>query len=332
MSESGFITGRGSWRRLLEGLGPFVGLIFVFTLFVLISPPEFHALYNLKTILTQTVIIGIGALGMTFIIISGGIDLSVGSIVALAGVTIAVLMKAVVGGEDVGLGLTLLASLAGVGLCALVGLVNGALIAYLRIAPFIVTLGMMQIVRGLTKGMANQTTVVTGHNWLGQLMTVEPQIDVWYSVAPGVWLMLVLAVMAMVVLKSTVFGRYVVALGSNEATARLCGIKVARMKMFIYAVGGALTGVAGVMQFSNLNLGDPTAAGGMELDIIAAVVIGGGSLSGGEGSALGSIIGAIIMAIMRNGCTLVGIPNYVQNIVIGTIIIVAVGLDRLKHM
>lgn len=331
MSDVDVKSTRLSWKRLLEGLGPFVGLIFVYILFFSIAPPEFHSIYNIKTILTQTVIIGIGALGMTFIIIGGGIDLSVGSMVALATVAIAVLMKAAVGGADVGLGLTLLAGLAGVIVCALVGLVNGALIAYLRIAPFIVTLGMMQIARGLAKGIADQTTVVPGHNGLGELMIVEPKIDVWYSVAPGVWLMLVLTVISMVVLKYTVFGRYVAALGSNEATARLCGINVKRMKIWIYTVGGALTGVAGVMQFSNLNLGDPTAAVGMELDIIAAVVIGGGSLTGGEGSALGSIVGAVIMAILRNGCTLVGIPNYVQNIVIGAIIIVAVGLDRLKH-
>jgi ribose/xylose/arabinose/galactoside ABC-type transport system permease subunit len=198
-------------------------------------------------------------------------------------------------------------------------------------ASFIVTLGMMQIARGVAKGIAQQTTVNTPDNWLNGLMVVEPSPGCWYSVAPAVWIMLVLLGLMFVVLRYTVFGRYIFAIGSNESTARLCGIRVGLQRVAIYAACGLLTGVAGVMQFSNLTLGDPTAANGMELDIIAAVVIGGGSLSGGEGSAVGSIVGALIMAILRNGCTLVGIPNYVQNIVIGVIIIVAVGIDRLKH-
>jgi len=143
--------------------------------------------------------------------------------------------------------------------------------------------------------------------------------------------MLFLLAVMFVVLKFTVFGRHVFAIGSNEATARLCGINVALKLIWVFALCGAMTGVASVMQFSNLTVGDPTAAVGMELDIIAAVVIGGGSLSGGEGSVVGSLVGALIMAILRNGCNLVGIPNYVQNIVIGTIIIAAVAVDRLKH-
>jgi ribose transport system permease protein len=188
----------------------------------------------------------------------------------------------------------------------------------------------MQIVRGLAKGMADQTTVSAPENPLNGLMVVEPTADAWWSFAPALWILLALSIFLWALLRYTVFGRYVKAIGSNENTARLCGIRVDLHRVFIYGLGGAFAGVASVMQFSNLTLGDPTAAGGMELDVIAAVVIGGGSLSGGKGSVAGSLTGALLMAVLRNGCNLVGIPNYVQNIVIGAIIIAAVGMDRLR--
>jgi ribose/xylose/arabinose/galactoside ABC-type transport system permease subunit len=268
---------------------------------------------------------------MTFVIISGGIDLSVGSLIALGTVVTALVLRTAGLDQDVGCWLPILACLAAIGACALCGFISGAIVSYLRIVPFIVTLGMMQITRGAAKGLAGQTTVNAPSNWLEGMMVVEPQVGVWYSVAPGLWLMLIILVLMSTLLKRTTFGRYVCALGSNEATARLCGINVSIQRIWVYTLCGALTGCASVMQYANLTLGDPTAAVGMELDIIAAVVIGGGSLSGGEGSVAGSLVGAIIMAILRNGCVLVGIPNYVQNIVIGTIIIVAVGIDQLRH-
>jgi len=305
-------------------------LALVYMVFLVIAPAAFHSLYNTKTLLTQAVIYGIGSLGMTVIIISGGIDLSVGSQVALGTVATALVLKSA-GDSTLGPDLVLLAALAAVAVCALCGMVNGLLVSGLRIVPFIVTLGTMQVVRGLAKGLADQTTVNPPDNPLNNLMLVEPQSGVWYSVAPGLWVLLLLAILLWAVLKYTVFGRHVFAIGSNEATARLCGIRVGLLRVCIYALGGALTGVASVMQFSNLTLGDPTAAGGMELDIIAAVVIGGGSLSGGEGGVAGSLIGAFLMAVLRNGCNLVGIPNYVQNIVVGAIIILAVSLDRLRQ-
>ena len=334
--------------KFLTVFGPLIGLVFVYCLFIGFAPKEFHSLYNTKTILTQTVIVAIGALGMTIIIISAGIDLSAGSLIALATVGTALILRA--GGENpmwttlvesefepgvmeaqMGLMLPFLAVLAGIAVCAIAGMLNGLMVSYMKIVPFIVTLGMMQIARGVAKGLAGSRTVIAPDNWINSLMEIEPVPDKMLSIAPGVWLMLFLLVLVWGILKYTAFGRYVYAIGSNEATARLCGIKVNFHRVWIYVIGGALTGVAGVMQFSNLTLGDPTAAVGMELDIIAAVVIGGGSLSGGEGSAVGSVIGALIMAILRNGCNLIGIPNYVQNIVIGVIIISAVGLDRLRH-
>lgn len=314
----------------LSAFGPVLGLVLVYGVFFVIGPDSFHSAYNTKTFLTQAVIYGIGALGMTFVIVSGGIDLSVGSLIALGTVTIGLVLRAW-GGEEVGVTLPIIAAAAGILACALCGLFSGAIISGFRIVPFIVTLGMMQIARGVAKGAADQTTVNAPSTWLNDLMVVEPTVDAWYSIAPGVWFMVILLVVSTIILRRTRFGRYVFALGSNEATARLCGINVSLQRIWVYTLCGAFTGIASVMQFANLTLGDPTAAVGMELDIIAAVVIGGGSLSGGEGSATGSIIGAIIMAILRNGCNLVGIPNYVQNIVIGTIIILAVGIDRLKH-
>jgi len=318
------------FEKVFTVFGPFLGLIFVYVIFFFVAPSSFHALYNTKTFLTQAVIIGIGALGMTAVIISGGIDLSVGSLIALGTVVTATVLRTW-GGTETGFWLPLGAAFAAVVVCGLCGFLNGLIVSALRIVPFIATLGMMQIARGVAKGIAKQTTVNAPPNWLNGLMVVEPRIGVWYSVAPGVWLMLGLLAVMFVVLKFTVFGRHVFAIGSNEATARLCGINVALKRVWVFALCGALAGVASVMQFSNLTLGDPTAAVGMELDVIAAVVIGGGSLSGGEGSVIGSIVGALIMAILRNGCNLVGVPNYVQNIVIGTIIIAAVGVDQIKR-
>jgi ribose/xylose/arabinose/galactoside ABC-type transport system permease subunit len=320
-------------RRLssfLNAFGPLIGLVFVYLVFLAVAPASFHTLYNTKTFVTQAVIYGIGALGMTFVIISGGIDLSVGSLIALGTVVTALVIRKL-GGETPGLLVPLVGALAGIAVCGLCGLLNGVLIAGLRIVPFIVTLGTMQIARGVAKGLAGSTTVNPSANWLNDLMLVEPQAGVWYSLAPGVWIMLGLTVLTSGLLLLTVFGRRVYALGSNEAAARLCGVRVGLMRLWVYGLGGLFAGVAAVMQFSNLTLGDPTAAIGMELDIIAAVVIGGGSLSGGEGRAAGSIVGALLMALLRNGCNLVGIPNYVQNIVVGAIIIAAVGLDRVKH-
>ena len=310
----------------LRLLAPYLGLAFTFLLFMALGPASFHGGYNLKTILTQSVIIGIGALGMTMVIISGGIDLSVGSLIALS----TVLMARILSGyaEPVPAWLPWAAGTAAIAIGAAGGLCNGFLSARMRIVPFIVTLGTMQIFRGGAKWLAKEQTVMAPATGLNSLMDVDPTPS-WLLFAPGVWVLVVLTVAVAIVLRYTVFGRHAYALGSNEATARLCGIPVERRRMLIYAVGGAFAGMAGIMQFANLTLGDPTAAEGMELDIIAAVVIGGGSLRGGEGRAAGSLIGAVLMAVLRNGCNMAGIPNYLQNSVVGIIIIGAMGLDRL---
>lgn len=265
---------------------------------------------------------------MTFIIVSGGIDLSVGSLIALATVIVAKVMAS--GPNNPGVLWPIVAILAACAVCALCGCINGVISASMRIVPFIVTLGMMQIARGIAKWLAHQQTVIAPESWLNYTMNVIPH-PTWLQLAYGVWILLLLTGIVAVILRYTVFGRYVFALGSNEATARLCGVNVITHRIYIYTLGGLFAGIAGVAQYANLTVGDPTAAMGMELDIIAAVVIGGGSLRGGEGSAAGTLIGALIMAVLRNGCNLIGIPGYTQNIVIGSVIIGAVALDRLKH-
>ncbi|MGD0782363.1 MAG: ABC transporter permease [Candidatus Aminicenantales bacterium] len=305
-------------------LAPFLGLILVIALFSVLPDvgPRFLRLSNLKAVATQSVIVALGALGMTLIIISGGIDLSAASNIALSSVIAAYAANA---------GLPpLLAVILGVLTGALIGLVNGLLITRLRLVPFIITLGMMGIARGLAKWIARNQKIDAPLTWINELMAKSPSPS-WLLLAPGVWLMIVLAVVMAVVLRSTVFGRHAFAIGSNESTARLCGVRVNAAKVAIYAVGGVFCGLSGVMEFSRLTVGDPTVAVGLELDIIAAVVIGGGSLSGGEGSILGSMIGVFIMSFLRNGCTMMGWPNYIQEIIIGAIIVAAVSLDQIRH-
>jgi ribose transport system permease protein len=308
------------WRWFAR-LGPFVGLAVVILIFVVLmdSPGRFLSPFNLRIVLAQTVIVAIGAIGMTMLIISGGIDLSVGSVIALTGVVTAINLSA---GRA-----PLVAVAAGVVVGGLIGIVNGLAITRLKVVPFIATLGMLGIARGLAKWLAGQQTVNVPDTWVNGLLVTFPDPS-WLLLAPGIWLTLVLAVAAAIVLRNTIFGRRVFAIGSNEAAARACGISTNKLKVWIYALAGLLFGLAGVMQMSRLRQGDPTVAAGTELDVIAAVVIGGGSLSGGEGSILGSMVGALIMAFLRNGCQQMGWANYVQEIIIGIIIVIAVALDR----
>ncbi|MDW8345184.1 MAG: ABC transporter permease [Verrucomicrobiae bacterium] len=309
--------------RWVGRLGPVIGLVVVYGLFALIAPESFTTVRNLETIARQTAIVGMAALGMTLIIVMGGIDLSVGSTVALSTVVVAGWLQA--GGSPWG------AMVAGVAAGGLVGAVNGVVITRLRVVPFIVTLGSLLVVRGVAKGLAREQKIDAPASWLEELLAVLPDEQRWMVVPPGVWLMLALAVVVAVGLRFTRFGKHTIAIGSNEATARLCGVAVERVKTLVYTVGGAFAGLAGVLQFSRLTVGDPTVALGLELDVIAAVVIGGGSLAGGEGSVWGSLVGALIMTVIRSGCSQMGLPNWVQEIVTGGIIVAAVALDRLRH-
>ncbi len=321
--------------------GPFLGLVLITVLFAVMTRQSglFLTADNWRTIAVQTVIVATAALGMTVIMIAGGIDLSVGSTVALVTVCMAVFIKKV----DPSLPDSIrawklvlpVALILGVGLGGLCGAINGTLIAGLRVVPFIITLGSYQVFRGLATWLASSTTVyVPGEvkpDWFRQIMAIEPEPR-WLQVAPGVWVLMGLSVLLAMGLRYSLWGRYAYAIGSNEATARLCGINVPGMKILIYSLGGLLTGLAGVFQFAYLGaVGDPTTAGGLELQVIAAVVIGGGSLSGGEGTVLGTLIGCLIMSVLHNGCVHAGIPNASQDIMIGIIIVVAVTLDRLRR-
>jgi len=311
-------------QKALNILGPFIGLILVIALFALIPEVQgrFLRFANLKSVATQSVIVALGALGMTLIIISGGIDLSAASNIALSSVITAYAINAGVP--------PFAAVVLGVFTGGAVGLANGALVTRLRLIPFIVTLGMMGIARGAAKWIAGNQKIDAPMTWVNELMAKSPRPS-WLLLAPGVWVVILFAVVLAVVLKYTVFGRHVFAIGSNEATARLCGIRTNRVKVLVYSLSGLFCGLSGVMEFSRLTVGDPTVAVGLELDIIAAVVIGGGSLNGGEGSILGTMVGVLIMSFLRNGCTMMGWPNYIQEIIIGAIIVLAVTLDRLRH-
>ena len=308
--------------RLLERIGPVIGLVFVSAVFGLLVGSHFFRGANLELIARQTAIVCTAALGMTMVIVSNGIDLSVGSVVSLTTVVIALCLRA-----DYSPGV---AALAGIAAAALCGTISGVLITGLRVIPFIVTLGMMILVRGAAKGLADERRIEAPTTWLNDLLRT---LDTgrWIIVPVGIWIVVVLAVLIAGVLRYTRFGRHVFSIGSNERTARLCGVAVERTKIAIYTVSAALTGVAGLLLFSRLSVGDPTAAIGLELDVIAAVIIGGGSLAGGRGTVMGTMLGATTMAVIQTGSAQRGFPNWVQQIVTGVIIVLAVALDRWRE-
>ena len=308
----------------MNRFGLFLAILAIYLLFVFIAPPSFSTTRNLETIARQTVIVGIAAIGMTFVIISGGIDLSVGSIVALSSVILAFFLHNYNFSP-------LPAAISAIIIGGIFGLFSGILITRLNVVPFIVTLGMMLLCRGTAKGLAGEQKINAPYTWLNEILASLPPEKIWLILSPGVWVFIFLAVIFAFILRYTVFGRASVAIGSNEMTARLCGIAVERTKIYIYTLSAIFASIAGVMQFSRLTVGDPTVAVGLELDVIAAVVIGGASLAGGQGSIWGSLIGALIMTIIRSGCTQMGLENWVQEIVTGAIIIIAVALDRLRH-
>jgi len=300
------------WQRLL----PFLTLIALFV-GLIIATPNFFTSTNLSSVVRQTAVINIMALGMTMVIITGGIDLSVGSILALAGCLGTMTMTS---GFPVPVGIAV-----GIVVGCLAGLLNGALTTRLRINPFIVTLGTLLIIRGfaliLTNGMPVQN-VPKGFSFLGE-----------GSVAGVPFVLLILLAVAAVVhviLEHTKLGRYAFAIGSNPDAAFYAGIPVKFHTTVIYGICGMLTGLAGMIESSRLMTGQPTAGQGYELPAIAAVVIGGGSLRGGEGSVVGTLIGAFIMGLLSNGCDLLGIQPFVQQATIGAVIILAVSVDELR--
>ena len=315
---------RRDWSAWLNRFGPFAGLVAVVLFFALVAPESFRSGRNLETIARQSVMVGIAALGATVVIIAGGIDLSIGSSVALVTVVIGVLIKDAHWPP-------LAAASAGVLTGVACGALNGLLITRLRVVPFIVTLGTLLVFRGAALGIAREEKVTPPATWLNELVRQPGEHYRWMILAPGVWLMLGLAVAVAGLLRYTRVGRHIFAVGSNEQAARLCGVPVDRVKLIVYSLGGLFAGLSGLAYFSYLTGGDPSEAQGHELRVIAAVVIGGGSLSGGEGSVLGALVGTLIMQTIDSGCSQMDLRNWVQMIVTGVIIVVAVALDRLRH-
>ncbi len=326
------------FSRLLSILGPLFALIAVVVVFavadsIFSESSTFLSIPSLQLVGAQNVKIGIAALGMTMIIILGGIDLSVGTAAALCGCLAAMVLD-----MGYGIGSAIVVAIAGGMLC---GLMNGALISLLRLVPFIITLGAMTIFLGLGKFIATDGGTLrppTGSipEWLYTMVTIRPD-PTWlaYPLLPnfswGVWLMLGLSVVVAIVLHCTVFGRHIFAIGSNEATARLCGVPVQRTKILVYTIAGFFVGLAGLVDLAFIGEGDASAGMGVELKVIAAVVIGGGSLSGGRGSVLGTLCGVFTMGAINHGCTSLGLENQVEDILVGLIIVAAVYIDRLRN-
>ncbi len=301
---------------MIERLLPFVTLVVLFVALAIASP-HFLTSTNLASVARQTAVINIMSLGMTIIIITGGIDLSAGAMLAMSGVLGAMAMKS---GMSVPAGI-----LIGVLTGLFWGFVNGFLTTRLRIAPFIVTLGAFGVIRGLT-------LILTGG------LPVHPMPPGFAFLGAGallgapfvVWVVLLCALATHFTLEHTRLGRYAFAIGSNPEAAVYAGVPVAFHTTAVYALGGLLTGLAGMIEASRLMTGQPTAGNGYELQAIAAVVIGGGSLHGGEGSVIGTLIGALIMGLLSNGSDLLGISPYLQQAIIGAVIILAVTVDELR--
>lgn len=301
---------------MIQRLLPFLTLIVLFA-GLSIASPNFLTAINLSSVIRQTAVINVMALGMTMIIVAGGIDLSVGSVLAFGGLMGTMALEK---GMSIPVGV-LIGIIGG----TFWGFVNGMLITRLRINPFIVTLGTLGIVRGITLIVSNGLPVhniPAGFAYLGE--------GTLAGVPFVLWILLVCAVAVHFILEHTKLGRYAFAIGSNVDAAYYAGIPVAFHTVAVYSIGGALTGLAGMIEASRLMTGQPTAGQGYELQAIAAVVIGGGSLRGGEGTVVGTLIGAFIMGLLSNGSDLLGISPYLQQAIIGAVIILAVTFDEIR--
>ena len=305
-------------KSSLQKLGPFIGLLLIVVIISVMSP-SFLTLNNLFNVLRQVSINALIAFGMTFVILTGGIDLSVGSILALTGAVTAGMMS---GGMD-----PILAMLLGVLLGVLLGAINGLIIAKGKVAPFIATLATMTIFRGLTL-VYTEGRPISG---LGDSFTFQMLGKGYiFGIPVPVITMAISFAVLYFILKKTTFGRRVYAIGGNEEASRLSGINVDRVKIYVYSLAGGLTAIASLILTSRLNSAQPTAGNMFELDAIAAVVLGGTSLTGGRGWIVGTLIGALIIGVLNNGLNLIGVSSFFQQVVKGAVILIAVLLDRKK--
>jgi ribose transport system permease protein len=288
--------------------------------------PDFLKMSNLLGVANQTAIYAIIAIGMTMVIITAGIDLSVGSLVALASVCSAMIIRDWGGGLNASLGLVIFAGFAGISVCALAGAFNGFMITAFRVPPFIVSLGMMMMASGLSFKLSEGRSIPelpTSFFWLGRGQTA--------GIPHPILLMIILYVIAHVVMSRMVLGRYIYAIGGNEEAARLSGVPVKRVLIAVYTICGALAGLGGIVLTSQLSAGDPKFGLMYELEVIAAVVVGGTSLMGGQGKIFGTLIGAFIIAVIKNGMNLTDVDPFNQKIVLGAVLMTAVLLDTLKR-
>ncbi|MBR4717261.1 MAG: ABC transporter permease [Lentisphaeria bacterium] len=319
-------------NRFAKQLLPFCSLIFIISLCTFLEPDNFLSTQNMLNVLCRSSINGIMAAGMTYIIITGGIDLSVGSMLAVCGMIGAASMLYFSGGTwaDISSGsyihLKLGAMIAGTLVCVLAGAVcgfaNGMLITKLKLAPFIVTLGTMSIFRGISYIMnAGKPFAVSDYSWLdtGRVAGIPSSVILLVIVMVAFWFLL----------KHTRFGRYTYAIGSNVQTAFHAGINVNKTLVWIYTLTGALVGLASMITVARASTAQPTAGISLELDIVAACIIGGCAPSGGRGTMMGTVIGTLLISFLRNGLTLLDISTNVQLVVIGLIIIVAVTADQI---
>lgn len=319
-------------KKLLWQLGPLVAL-FVIMLFFSIADSVwgegyFMSARNLRVISSSAALIAVPAFGMTLIIISGGIDLSAGTALTLSGTALALCLK---DGDPIMNALILM-----VGVGCVCGLANGVMISATKVVPFIVTLGTMTIFLGIGQIVSSESTVYAPKenipDWLSLCYTggdnskyLIPKIPTSVVIAAA------LGIGVATMMRYTVFGRNVFAVGSSESTARLCGINVPFTVISVYTIAGFFVAVGGLLYFADVKNGNPSDGTGKELEIIAAVVLGGGSLSGGRGSIFGTMVGALIITAIRSGCSQLSIPNTYTHIIIGCIIIVAVIVDQLRH-
>jgi ribose transport system permease protein len=306
-----------SIQRLLA-LGALIILLVIFSVLV----PHFASTNNYIDILTATAVNGILATGVTFVIITGGIDLSVGT--AMTFTTVVMGLVSVSMGLPIWVGL-IMALVSGM----LVGFVNGSLIAYAKLPPFIATLGMLNITRGLAQVLSDVKPIYFDSDAvnLSNIFMAKPI----FGIPNIVWVMFGGAALAWVVLNKTILGRYTFALGSNEEATRLSGVNVNKWKVVVYMTNGFFVGLAGIVVASRMNSAQPSVGPGYELDAIAAAVIGGTSLSGGEGSIVGTIIGAFIISTLQIGLSVWGVPDQWKLVITGCVVIGAVWLDILRR-
>nr|MDH3175242.1 ribose ABC transporter permease RbsC [Bacillus pumilus] len=312
------LTSNGRFDNIMQKLGPFLGLIILVAIVSILNPAFLEPL-NILNLLRQISINALIAFGMTFVILTGGIDLSVGAILALSS---ALTAGFIVSGMD-----PILAIIVGCIIGAILGMVNGLLITKGKMAPFIATLATMTIFRGLTLVYTDGNPITgLGSNYAFQLFGRGYFLGI---PVPAITMLLTFIVL-WVLLHKTPFGRRTYAIGGNEKAAFISGIKVPRVKIMIYSLAGFMSALAGAILTSRLNSAQPTGGTSYELDAIAAVVLGGTSLSGGRGRIVGTLIGVLIIGVLNNGMNLLGVSSFYQSVVKGIVILIAVLLDRKK--